>query len=272
MKIEPMKNYNILITNDDGINSPGLRAAVEAVLDLGTVTVAAPSVQQTGAGRGLTGDRQARLAGIDYRAGGREIRAFHCDCSPALVVRHSLQTIFRDRHPDLLISGINYGENLGSLVTSSGTVGAALEGASSGIPGIAVSKQTPVDSHHNYTDQDWSGPVHFLNRFSRLLLESRPHPDIDVLKIDVPAGATPDTAWKITRMARAGYYFKEMENPSVESRVGDGRLVIKVDRETIDPESDIHALAVEGIVSVTPLSLDLTSRVSLSDLHKQYGG
>ncbi len=56
-----MKNYNILITNDDGIESPGLRAAVEAAMDLGTVTVAAPSFQQTGAGRGLTGDKQARL-------------------------------------------------------------------------------------------------------------------------------------------------------------------------------------------------------------------
>jgi len=93
-----------------------------------------------------------------------------------------------------------------------------------------------------------------------------------VLKIDVPADATPDTAWKITKMARAGYYFKEMENPSVQSRVGDGRLVIKVDEKTIDPGSDIHALAVEKVVSVAPLSLDLTSRVSLFDLQNQYGG
>ncbi len=267
-----MKNYTILITNDDGIESPGLKAAVEAVMDIGTVIVVAPSFQQTGAGRGLTGDKQARLIPVDYRVAGREIQAFHCDCSPALVVRHSLQTLFRDDRPDLLISGINYGENLGSLVTSSGTVGAALEGASSGIPGIAVSKQTPIDSHHNYTDQDWSASIHFLNQFSKILLEDNSHPDIDVLKIDVPADATPDTEWKITKMARAGYYFKEMDNPSAQSRISDGRLVIKVDENTIDPESDIYALAVEKIVSVTPLSLDLTSRVSLSDLQNQYGG
>ncbi len=267
-----MKNYNILITNDDGIESPGLRAAVEAVMDIGTVTVAAPSSQQTGAGRGLTGDKKARLIPVDYHVHGRRIQAFHCDCSPALVVRHSLQTVFRGDRPDLLISGINYGENLGVSVTSSGTVGSALEAASSGVPGIAVSRQTPIELHHSYADLDWSAPIHFLKYFSKILLEGNSQPDVDVLKIDVPADATPDTKWKVTKLSRAGYYFKEMENPSAQSRISDGRLVVKVDENTIDPESDIYALAVEKIVSVTPLSLDLTSRVNMSDLQNQYGG
>ena len=143
-----MRKPKILITNDDGIHSPGLRAAAEAAQSIGEVTIAAPRHQQTGMGRSLTGNREARLEQINYLVNGRNITAFHCECSPALVVRHCLKTVFHDNKPDLLISGINYGENLGFNVTCSGTVGAALEGASFGIPSIAISKQTEIESHY----------------------------------------------------------------------------------------------------------------------------
>ena len=113
--MQTVKHHNILITNDDGIRSPGLKAAVEAVLDIGTVTVVAPSFQQTGAGRGLTGEKNAGLIPVDYAVNGVTVKAFHCDCSPALAVRHSLRTIFKSDRPDLLISGINYGENPGTV-------------------------------------------------------------------------------------------------------------------------------------------------------------
>lgn len=265
-----MDNYRILITNDDGIESPGLRAAVESVMDMGNVTIVAPTTQQTGAGRGLTGNKQSRLIPFDYLVDGRKIQAFHCDCSPALIVRHSLRTLFRSETPDLLISGINYGENLGAIVTCSGTVGAALEGASSRIPSIAVSKQTDTDSHHNYTDQDWSASKHFLNHFSRILLNADPRHDVDVLKIDVPSDATPETEWKITRLARSEYYIKAFDNPGMQTRLDDGKTVISFDKSRIDPDSDIHALAIDRVVSVTPLSIDLTSRVGLSDLQQHY--
>lgn len=162
-----MQNYNILITNDDGIESPGLRAAVKAVLHIGNVTIVAPSHQQTGTGRGMIGEKQSSLKPIEYHLNGTDIRAYHCECSPALIVRHSLRTIFKESQPDLLISGINYGENLGIDITSSGTIGAALEASSRGIPGIAISKQTDIESHHQYTDQDWSAASFFLNRFTK---------------------------------------------------------------------------------------------------------
>ena len=82
-----MKNHNILITNDDGIESPGLRAAVAAVIDIGNVTVVAPSRQQTGTGRGLTGNMESSLERIDYQVNGTAVRAYHCECSPAMAVR-----------------------------------------------------------------------------------------------------------------------------------------------------------------------------------------
>ncbi len=264
-----MKDHTILITNDDGIDSPGLRAAAEAVSDIGNIIIAAPRHQQTGAGRGLTGDKNACLIPVEYHLNGEPIQAYHCDCSPALIVKHTLRTLFIENKPDLLVSGINYGENLGINVTSSGTVGAALEAASFGVPGIAVSKQTDVDSHQTYTDQDWSATAYFLNQFSTGLLAAKLPADVDVLKIDVPADATRSTPYRITKLARTPYYAKVLEAPSVESKIGDGQLVVNIDGAEHDPESDIYALAVDRMVSVTPLSLDLTSRVSLSRLQDE---
>lgn len=262
-----MQNHNILITNDDGINSPGLLAAVEAVVDIGNVTIVAPSHQQTGTGRGMFGDFNAHLTPIEYHVNGKEVQAYHCDCSPALVVRHGLKTIFKENKPDLLVSGINYGENLGFNITGSGTVGAALEGACSGIPGIAISKQTDIDSHQKYTDQDWSATIFFLQRFAKFLLSTKLQTDIDILKIDVPINATPDTEVKFTRLAKDSYYTRKIEEPTLDSKIGDGKVTIIINEATLDHDSDIYALAVEKVVSVTPLSVDLTSRVNLSALY-----
>ena len=263
-----MKNHDFLITNDDGIESPGLKAAVEAVFNIGPVTVVAPSCQQSDAGRSWTGDNQLRLIPIDYRVNGKKIQAYHCDCSPALIVRHSLQTIFKEKKPRLLISGINYGENLGIDITASGTIGAALEASSFGVPSIAISKQTDIESHHTYTTQDWSASIFFLNKFSRSFLREKSLPDVDVLKIDVPMDATPLTQWKITRLANSSYYFKDIEKPNALSKLGDCKTTIKIDKENLDPETDIHALAIDKIVSITPLSLDLSSRTDLPDLQR----
>jgi 5'/3'-nucleotidase len=262
-----MQDNHILLTNDDGIESPGLRAAVEAVLNFGAITVVAPSHQQTGTGRSLTGDKQSNLQPIEYRASGKIIPAYHCDCSPAQIVRHSLRTLFNGYKPDLLISGINYGENLGMNITCSGTVGAALEAASSGIPAIAISKQTDIESHHQYTNQDWAVSSHFLNSFAKMLLVKKLLPDVAVLKIDVPGAATPLTKWKLTKLAQVAYYQRIFEKPSVYSKIGEGKTIIEVDKEDLDPDTDIYAFAVEKLVSVTPLSLDLTSRVKISELH-----
>ena len=261
-----MTNIQILITNDDGIGSPGLKAAVEAVISLGEITVVAPSTQQTATGRGMTGNKESSLFPVEYTVDGKNIKAFHCDCSPALIVRHSLMTVFRGEKPDLVISGINYGENLGANVTSSGTVGAALEAACKGIPSIAVSKQTDIASHLKYTEQNWSTTAYFLKHFSELLLTTELMYDVDVLKIDVPASATPDTAWKFTKLARAGYYFKEIETPDLESKLNAGNTVIKIDESKLSPDTDIHTFAIQNLISVTPLSIDISSRVNFDDL------
>lgn len=259
----------ILITNDDGINSPGLLAAAEAVSSLGKIIVIAPSSQQTGMGRALSGGKGLCLLPVEYIVDNKKIEAYHCNCSPALIVRHSLKTILKNSKPDLIISGINYGENLGFNITSSGTIGAALEGASFGIPGIAISKQTDISTHHSYTEQDWAASIYFLEKFSKSILGSGLPDDVDLLKIDIPDDASTLTKWQITTLAKSVYYFKEIVNPSLKSKLGDGNTVIKVDESTMNQNSDIHAIFKKRIVSVTPISLDLTSRVDFQDLREK---
>lgn len=265
-----MKKHKILITNDDGINSPGLRAAAEAVFDLGEVFVIAPTYQQTGTGRGLTGDKESKLQPMEYMIHGSSLPAYHCNCSPALIVRHCLETIFNNDQPSLLISGINYGENLGSSITCSGTVGAALEAACLGIPSIAISKQTDISSHHKYTEQNWEATAYFLRYFSNILLDGKMMKDVDALKIDVPEQATKNTDWKFTKVAKCGYYFKELENPNANTLLNEGVTKIVINESVLDINSDIHTFAIQRLVSVAPISVDLSSRVEFNELRNFY--
>lgn len=265
-----MEKPRIIVSNDDGINSPGLKAAVEAVLELGEVIVVAPTHQQTGAGRALTGDKESSLQPVDFSVKGVQVKAYHCDCSPALVVKHSLRTLFRDKYPDLLVSGINYGENMGIGITSSGTVGAALEGGSLGIPSIAISKETEIEAHYNYTEQDWQTTIYFLHYFSKLLLQGKMMKDVDVLKIDVPQNATIETEWKLTKVAPCGYYSRVIDKPNEHTPLSAGNVKIIIDEDKLEKNTDIHTLAIQRLVSVAPISADLSSRVDLEELKKLY--
>lgn len=257
----------IFLTNDDGIHSPGLRAAVQAVRHLGDIVVVAPSTQQTGMGRGFSGNMDAPLIPLDYTVDGKPIKAFHGEGSPALVVQHGLNVLFPQHQPDLLISGINYGENLGTTITASGTIGAAFEGASQGIPALAVSLQTEVGAYFHYTDRDWDVAAHFLQYFAEIMLTRSLPFDVDVLKVDVPGVATPQTPWRLTRLSRMPYYTASLEKPSLKSTPGEAKIDIDADRISQEPESDVYALAIDHIVSVTPLSLDFTSRADFQTLH-----
>jgi 5'-nucleotidase len=257
----------IFLTNDDGIHSPGLRAAVKAVMHLGEVTVVAPLTQQTGMGRSFSGNMDAPLKPVEYTIDGQHINAFSCEGSPALAVQHGLVVLFPQNKPDLLISGINYGENLGSNITISGTVGAALEGACQGIPSLAVSLQTEQGAYFHYSDRDWDTAMHFLTMFARSVLTQSLPFDVDVLKIDVPGNATTRTPWRLTRLSRNRYYVASLENPTLESRPRDLTLNIHVKSAQREPESDVYALIINQVVSVTPLSLDCTSRTDFQTIY-----
>jgi len=259
----------IFITNDDGIDSPGLHAAVEAALPLGELYVVAPKNQGTGMGRSLQGNWGDQLHEISLPVDSRKIKAYYCDCSPALAVMHGLNVLFPDSLPDLLISGINYGENLGTTVTQSGTLGAAFQGASSGIPSLAVSMQTELNHYYEYESLDWDGACYFLQFFSKKMLNHTLPEDVDLLKLDVPLGADRKTTWQVTRLSRQMYYNASIKNPTLKSSIKDAELIIKVDENLLEKDSDIHALHVGRTVSITPLSLDFTSRISLDSFDRE---
>ncbi|MFH2132894.1 MAG: 5'/3'-nucleotidase SurE [bacterium] len=261
-----MNRPRIFLSNDDGIESPGLLAAVEAVVDLGEIIVVAPSTQQTGMGRSLKGDRQSPLIPYDLGIRGHDIQAFHFDCTPAMAVHHGLLALCSDRKPDLLISGINYGENIGTGITASGTVGAAMEGAGLGVPSMAVSKETAPGDYHEYTNQDWVAAAHFTRQFARMMLLEKLPADVDLLKIDVPRQASPATPWRLTRLSRDRYWHTFLADPGPHSKVDDAQVTIDIDRSKLNTQSDVYAITIDRIVSVTPLSLDFTSRTGFEHL------
>jgi len=260
----------ILLTNDDGIDSPGLWAAAAALAPLGFVTVVAPRQQWSGAGRSLPMQTEGRIVLQEITVAGQAWKAYAVDGSPAQAVLHALVELM-PAYPDLIVAGINYGENVGSGVTISGTIGAALEGASFGIPSLAVSLQTDPSFHlTNSSNIDFAAAAHFTHRFAELLLSHKRLPDVDVLKVEVPEGATPATGWRVTRLSRTRYYLPQKP---ARAHLGDKAKVgyqRQIETERVEPDSDVRAL-LDGVVSVTPLSLDITSRVDLPVIQALFG-
>ncbi len=257
----------ILFTNDDGIGSPGLWAAVSAFAGLGCLLVAAPREQQSGMGRSMPSTSGGGI--FPYEAPGNcpDCQAYAIDCSPAQAVQYALLELAEEQ-PALLVSGINYGENTGSGLTISGTVGAALEGASLGIPAMAVSLQTPTDLHLSHSEAvDFSAAAAFTRRLGKWLLDGAILPaDVDMLKVDLPWGATSETEWRMTRLSRRRVYMPT--RPRRQALSEPAKLGYRYNSEPGSPEpgSDVHALTHDKVISVTPISLDMTSRVNLHQL------
>lgn len=259
----------ILISNDDGIASPGLLAAAQCVIDVGEVWVVAPQTQQSGSGRSFPVQKvEAQETTLDID--GVAVPAFAANTSPAQTMRHGLLR-FLPRLPDLAIVGINYGENVGSTVTVSGTVGAAIEAASFGIPTLAASLETEKKYHFAHsTEVDFGSAASFVRRFAKWLLAHGMPKGVDVLKLDVPTTATPDTPWRITRVSRQPYWV----SPVAVGKDGKKHLrgyVRQVDPKTLEPDSDVYALVVDKVVSVSPLTIDLTAKVDLGELQDKLG-
>lgn len=240
----------ILIANDDGIASPGLAALAEAMEPLGEVWVAAPEQDQSAAGHALSLQRPLRIRKA------RE-RWYAIDGTPADCVYMGIHHLLRERHPVLVVSGINLGANLANDVIYSGTVAAAMEGAMFGIPSIAfslVSRGKPVDL----------GPAAaFARQLARSVLESGLSPRT-LLNVNVPGHVSP-RGWAVTRLGRHAY-----ENAVIEKTDPRGRRYYWIGgseyaHEPI-PGSDCTAVLDEACISVTPLMLDVTDGALLPRL------
>ena len=264
-----MSKYQILLTNDDGIKSPGLWAAAEALSQMGYVTVIAPREQSSGMGRSLPITSDGIIQEERLQINGQDWPVYSVGGTPAQAVLHGILEVMPQK-PDLVVSGINYGANLGTGITISGTVGATMEAAALGYPALAVSLETAQELHLSYSlDIDFSTAAHFTLQFACFLIEKSPLPDVDLLKVDVPSDATPKTGWVLTRLAKQRYYdpvAPVRKSWSVPGTVG-YREAPDLKEETHD--SDVYVLRERRLVSVTPISLDMTSRVDFGELEKR---
>ncbi len=267
-----MTKPQILLTNDDGISSPGLWAAAKELSKIGFVTVAAPREQHSGAGRSVPAWSDGEIKPMMLTIGDQEWTCYAVGGSPAQSVQYGIFGILKKK-PDLVVSAINYGENPATDITMSGTVGAALEGASHGIPSLAVSIQLENEDYLGYSNEvDFFTAAIFARRFAKILLEKKMPADVMALNVNVPSRATPQTEWRVTRLGKHPYfvpYLKEPETDGAAAKI-DARPAPHTE-DLNDPTTDTHTFKVAKLVSVTPLSLDLTSRVDLNNLSNLFG-
>ncbi len=256
----------IVLTNDDGINSPGLWAMAEKLASLGDLWVVAPNVQYSGSGRCFFRESDGIIEERESKVRGFNIRAFAIGGSPAQSVFHAVKEIL-PVPPALVVSGINYGENLGNIVTSSGTVGAAIEAGGLGLKSIAISLEiAPEDGYLNYSDNvNFDPAAEFGQKFAKMIISKGLPEGVDILKIDVPKNATLSTPWRLTRVSR----ISEMNKKINRTDFGQPAPIDwfpEYDHCLVEPDSDIQAVCHESIVSVSPMTIDMTAKNDFSTL------
>lgn len=238
----------ILLTNDDGVNAPGLRLLYDGVQDLGNVFVIAPATNQSASSHSFS--LRKPLAVKEVRPQWYSVAGTPTDC--VLISHHGIL----HRSIDLLISGINDGPNLGDDVLYSGTVAAAIEGTMLGFPSLAVSFEK---------DGVNIEPALALVRKLALRLLRRPLPRKTLLNINIPG--RPFTGVKITRLGKRIY-----RDMAVRREKPDGEVTYSIDGEMdykLHRGSDFEAMA-QGRISITPLHLDMTHYRELRRFRREF--
>ncbi|CAB3670226.1 MAG: 5'/3'-nucleotidase SurE [Achromobacter pulmonis] len=239
----------ILVSNDDGYSAPGLEALVKALQGLGDLTVVAPETNHSGASNSLTLNRplSVRTAANGFIA----VSGTPSDCV------HVALTGLMDTRPDLVVSGINNGANMGDDTLYSGTVAAASEGYLFGIPAIAFS----------LAEKGWEH-IESAARAARLVVErhlAQPLAAPVLLNVNIPSRRFEDMhGFQVTRLGK-----RHPSQPVVRTTTpyGDEVYWIGPVGQAADatPGTDFHAVA-QGMVSVTPLRLDLTQHSQLDEI------
>jgi 5'-nucleotidase len=231
----------ILVTNDDGFQSEGLRALASAMEELGEVWVVAPEAEQSATSHAISIHRPLRL---------REVRSrfYAVDGTPTDCSWLGIHHVMRDRWPALVVSGINHGPNLADDVTYSGTIAAAMEASIIGVPAIAFS----LAGRGVF---DFAPAARFAGALVRAALANELPPNL-LLNVNVPPGVEPD-GYVVTRLGKHSYGTGVVEKMDPRGRpyywIGGNEY----QHEDV-PGSDCNVVLRDKRVSVTPLMLDLT--------------
>ena len=244
----------ILVTNDDGIYSEGLRKLADALRTIGDVTVVAPDREQSAASHALTLNRPLRLLELQKDE-------WIVDGTPTDCVNLAVLKLLKTTRPDIVVSGINFGPNLGDDVTYSGTISAAFEGALLNIPSIAFSAL--VGEQFSF-----DGPAKFAAELTRVVLAGDRRADI-ILNVNFPIGSR---GVRVTRLGKRIYGEGVIERLDPRGRK---YYWIGGDPPTWHPGENTDFEAIQaGYISITPLHLDLTHHESiprLKELEKTLG-
>lgn len=241
----------ILVTNDDGVHSEGIHALAAALDPLGAVTVVAPLAESSAIGHALTLRRPLRLDAVKEGF-------YSVDGTPTDCVNIAVAILMKGELPDLIVSGINTGWNLGDDVTYSGTVAGALEGALLGIPAIAVSLRRASDGVFDF------GPsAHAARQLAALVLR-HPLPDRTFLNVNVPKGVP--KGFRRTVQGKRNHITKISERLDPRGKpyywIEEG-----IDEWAPHDRSDYHAVK-EGYISVSLLHPDLTAHYAVDQLEQ----
>jgi 5'-nucleotidase len=242
--------FTVLLGNDDGFEAPGLQALIAVFGGTVDLYVAAPAQNQSGKGHGIAiGEplivRERKVQNVS--------RAYSVESTPVMALRLGIERVVPGR-PDLVISGINRGENIGTSVYPSGTVGAAREAVISGIPAIAVSMA-------GNRSEDYAATAAFTKRLVDDLRARKMLKPGFFLNVNAPAGASKGA--KVVRLSVKGRNWQFDCTTFVRDRAAcfsDSR------RATADePDTDVQAFN-DGYITITPLSFDTTDFAAMGDL------
>ena len=253
------KEPTILITNDDGISSPGIRNLVEAVKDLGKVVVVAPDKPQSGMGHAITIGVPLRLNKVNVFEG---IEAYQCTGTPVDCVKLAVDKVLHHK-PDICLSGINHGANHSINVIYSGTMSAAVEAAIESIPSIGFSLL-------DYSlEADFTASRKYARMIVEQLLQTEKLDKHLVLNVNIPIATVAEIKGvKICRQAYAKYEedFKERKDPQGKKYYWLTGAFLNLDKGN---DTDVWALE-NGYVSVVPVQFDLTNYTLKKDLEKNW--
>lgn len=243
----------VLLTNDDGINADGLQAFRRALLRVEGIELAviAPDGDRSAIGRGITIRRPLWVSEVPFDDG---TSGFATDGTPVDCVRLATLGLIDDFTPQLVVSGVNHGANIGDDISYSGTVAAALEGILLGLPAIAVSQQSTDGAWHGDRDMDFGTAAAFAARIVEQI-EDVPLPEGTLLNVNLPGGGDVDGV-EVTRLGRR-IYRDELSLMGEREGRRQYRIYGPAPDNEGEPGTDVAAIAA-GRAAVTPLHFDLT--------------